>query len=411
MHLGSVSGLAFATTAITAKGFLLTPSQNALSKKPLSIDLKESKNSSPRLPVSAIDSKLLRGATVGQRYCLNEGDDDAVESEQSVQADSKSIDQGARPTETAQEREVTASDAANEADQGRKPKHHLFGLDELGNKVRSMFKRASHGGEIYYEINDELHQCYPQCDLDAMKYTIQHDDVSGQMKLTINSEFEDHDNTFYHQLMRDSVFAEWQGLNKEGDDGDGCGINQESLHVKMHVTENEEGPGPLWEHWLKRSKLPEPVVHELIHIGGELRSKIFHAHKEDALEAIFHVIKDLLHDNPQLMNAPIFIHYLSDMEVLREVEALGPIGEWFEKIQHRHDNAFNVPSTEVVTKNLKVWSDSIQDLKKVVMDVYGRVIPKLMSERAREASHQLVQLNLLETFVLMIMIANDNMRC
>lgn len=201
----------------------------------------------------------------------------------------------------------------------------LFGFDEFGNKKQSESKIGIDGNEIALSIDDELSECYPSCLLDDMKFSIDHDDFSGKRSLKLSKKISSGKPGFYAMLMRDTVYAEW--LNT-----DNALETLPSLHIKMHLTENPEGPGPLWERWLKQSRLPQPVIDELMHIGGELRSGIFHAHEQAAIELVFEVIKDLLLEHPELGEAPLVIRYMSDIEALNETEPSGTVGEWVKKL-------------------------------------------------------------------------------
>lgn len=278
-------------------------------------------------------------------------------------------------------------------------KTELFGIDQLGNKIRSILKNTRDGNEMELEIDDHLHDCYPSCDLKDMKYTVNHDDLSGRRQLRIDKKYLDTEASFYHQMMRDTVFAEWVP-DEQG---------HYSLHIKMHVTDNPEGKGPLWEKWIKNSNFPEVIKDDLILIGAELRKSVFQTHEEDAVEVIFAVIRDLLNSNPDLLESKMFVHYLSDMELINEVKDLGTISEWLDMVEHHERLHFLSPEGNPWSKNIEIWKDSVAGLNMALKRLITDVLPKLMTPSATEVEKIIAHSLLMDMLVLTMLVITNNL--
>lgn len=290
------------------------------------------------------------------------------------------------------------TDKNNSKQSGKKSgRSKLFGLDESGNKITSTSKNTRDGNEMDIGIGDGLSDCYPVCDLEDMKYTVNHDDLSGRRQLSIDKEYLNMESSVYHQIMRDTVFAEWVP------DEDG----RFSLFIKMHLTENSEGEGPLWEKWVNRLDIGEQVKKDIIAIGGELRKNIFQSHEEDAVEVIFTVIRDILHDNPHLLESKMFVHYLSDIESLREISELGTIGERL-AIVERYERSGKFRGNDPWSKNIEVWKDSVSSLKYASGRFVNDVLPKLIAAKVNEVDCILTQTLLMDMLVLMLMMTHKH---
>lgn len=302
-------------------------------------------------------------------------------------------------TDVGVQSESAATDELKEGE-GRLP----FGLSQLGSRVGTIIQRTtqrtSDGNEMNVGLSDRLKDCYPACPIESMKYTMNNDDFSGRRLLRIDKVFADEDDSFYHKLMRDTVFAEWV------DDPSG----KPELQIKMHLTDNSEGPGPSWEAWLKNSRLPEHVTKEIVHIGGEMRKRVFQAHSEDAIEVIFSSIKNLLEEHPQLVDSPVSIHYLSDLESLQETVSSETVGHWLNKMEGLEAEGEAKLPIEVLNKNLEIWKDAFDSAQNAFESFMQMLVSQCKHGSGRQVLDELAHPGVPELIVLMIMIASDSIQ-
>ncbi|MFX1462336.1 MAG: staygreen family protein [Promethearchaeota archaeon] len=123
------------------------------------------------------------------------------------------------------------------------------------------------------------------------KYTLTHSDSTGDLFLTIGTEFEYKQiSSLYTRFMRDEVLAEWQE-NK----------GQYELHVYVHVS------GGFIFGW------------------ASMRDKIFRHHLPLVFQSIKYGDKLLYVSNPSLNDSPIFVHFNSKNKKYNKIEKLGQI--------------------------------------------------------------------------------------
>ena len=280
----------------------------------------------------------------------------------------------------------------------------LFGIDKLGNKIRTALQRTRDGNEMHLEIDDQLHACHPLCEVGPIKYTMNHNDLTGQRKLRIDTKFVDTDESLYHKLMCDTVYAEW--IMDESDESDDVAPQ---FHIKMHLTRNAEGPGPLWEELFDQFNIPEGFRNEFSHMVGEARKKIFQAHIEDAIEVVFAGIKDLVDENPNLENSKVSVHYLSNREDLQETVQHGSVAEVFEHIQHGERDGAAKSIDEVIAKNIEVWKSALKDVHHVV-DRLGQLIGSKALDSSQSAIVQtLLRADVTDLLAMILMVSKDDL--
>ncbi|MFX0075101.1 MAG: staygreen family protein [Candidatus Hermodarchaeota archaeon] len=123
------------------------------------------------------------------------------------------------------------------------------------------------------------------------KYTLTHSDSTGDLFLTIGSDYEyDQISSLYTRFMRDEVLAEWQ-LNK----------NKYELHIYLHVS------GGICFGW------------------AGLRDRIFSYHLPLVLQTIVYGDKKLIKAMPELENSQIVIHFQSKNKKYNRIENHGQI--------------------------------------------------------------------------------------
>jgi len=123
------------------------------------------------------------------------------------------------------------------------------------------------------------------------KYTLTHSDSTGDLFLTIGSEYDyTQISSLYTRFMRDEVLAEWQKKN-----------NRYELHLYMHVS------GGFCFGW------------------ASLRNRIFCYHLPLVLEAIKFGDKKLIEEMPAIENSQIIVHFQSKNEKYDRVENFGHI--------------------------------------------------------------------------------------
>ncbi|MFX0105444.1 MAG: staygreen family protein [Candidatus Hodarchaeota archaeon] len=126
------------------------------------------------------------------------------------------------------------------------------------------------------------------------KYTLTHSDSTGDLFLTIGSEYDYKQiSSFYTRFMRDEVLAEWQ-LNN----------NIYELHVYLHVS------GGFVFGW------------------ASLRDRIFRSHLPLVLKVIRYGDKLIFESLPILNESPIYIHFNSKNKKYNKFENYGQIKEF-----------------------------------------------------------------------------------
>ena len=145
---------------------------------------------------------------------------------------------------------------------------------------------------------DKLHVIYKDAvDDDKIilprKYTLTHSDSTGDLFLTIGSEYDyDQVSSLYTRFMRDEVLAEWQ---KKG--------NHYELHLYMHVS------GGFCFGW------------------ASLRNKIFCYHLPLVLQTIRYGDKKLIENMPEIENSQIIVHFQSKNKKYDRIENFGQLKE------------------------------------------------------------------------------------
>jgi hypothetical protein len=149
------------------------------------------------------------------------------------------------------------------------------------------------------ELNPEkLHVVYKDSiDVDKLiiprKYTLTHSDSTGDLFLTIGSEFDyDQISGFYTRLMRDEVLAEWQKKDYLYE-----------LHFYLHVS------GGFCFGW------------------AGMREKIFRHHLPLVFEAIKYGDKRLFTQIPDLNESKIIVHFQSSKKKYDKIENFGECKE------------------------------------------------------------------------------------
>ena len=128
------------------------------------------------------------------------------------------------------------------------------------------------------------------------RYTLTHNDLTGQLTLSIGSEYNAKQlSGWYTKIVRDEVLAEW--IIKDDEDG-------VELHVYCHVSGEEMWPAP-----------------------APLRSFIFQREMTLVLDTIAYAEKELLMMDSLYRNASVFVHLASDIEPLNEKISWGLLGD------------------------------------------------------------------------------------
>jgi hypothetical protein len=123
------------------------------------------------------------------------------------------------------------------------------------------------------------------------KYTLTHSDSTGDLFLTIGSEYDyEQISGLYTRFMRDEVLAEWQ--KKNGD---------YELHLYMHIS------GGFCFGW------------------AGLRNKIFCYHLRLVLQIIKCGDKNLIKAMPELNNTQVIVHFQSKSKKYNRIENHGKI--------------------------------------------------------------------------------------
>ncbi|MFX1438163.1 MAG: staygreen family protein [Promethearchaeota archaeon] len=125
------------------------------------------------------------------------------------------------------------------------------------------------------------------------KYTLTHSDSTGELFLTIGSEYDyDQISRLYTRFMRDEVLAEWQLTN-----------NHYELHFYLHVS------GGFCFGW------------------AGLRDKIFRYHLPMVFQAIRYGDSKLFEVLPEIKNSEIIVHFESSRKKYNKIEQFGKITE------------------------------------------------------------------------------------
>lgn len=103
---------------------------------------------------------------------------------------------------------------------------------------------------------------------------------------------------WYTRILRDEVLAEWHLQSADGAIGDAV------LHVYCHVSGEEMWPAP-----------------------PSLRSFIFQREMTLVLDTILYADRELLASDPRLADAPIYVHFRSDLDSLNRIMEWGTLGD------------------------------------------------------------------------------------
>ncbi|MFW9999697.1 MAG: staygreen family protein [Candidatus Hodarchaeota archaeon] len=125
------------------------------------------------------------------------------------------------------------------------------------------------------------------------KYTLTHSDSTGDLFLTISSEYDlKQISNIYTRFMRDEVLAEWKKKNE-----------QFELHLYVHVS------GGFVFGW------------------ASMRNRIFRRHLPLVFQTIRYGDKKLFEKFPKLKEAQIFVHFQSKNKKYNKIENFGQIKE------------------------------------------------------------------------------------
>ena len=126
------------------------------------------------------------------------------------------------------------------------------------------------------------------------RYTLTHSDMTGDLFLSIGSEYNTEETSkLYTRLMRDEVLAELSG---EGD--------RLVFRIYCHVSGGVIVGTAKWRYEIFQSELP--LVLEAIRYGDQV----------------------LFKHNPELDNAPVFIHFKSNDRRFNKVENWGTMAKY-----------------------------------------------------------------------------------
>jgi len=126
------------------------------------------------------------------------------------------------------------------------------------------------------------------------RYTLTHSDSTGELFLSIGAEYDQKQiSGFYTRLMRDEVLAELK------DDGQGI-----SLHVYCHVSGGFVFGSAGW------------------------RSDILHHHMRMVLEALRYGERELAHVHPEINEALVKVHFMSNRAKYNVVEDWGKVQDY-----------------------------------------------------------------------------------
>lgn len=191
-----------------------------------------------------------------------------------------------------------------------------------------------------------------------LKYVLNHDDRNGHRTMHISDHFPTNE-SFYAKVMRDTIYGQWTEEN-----------GKPVLDLSMHVNDNAEGKGPLWESAAKESDLiPPPLAKELSKIGGEMRKKIFKDHVQDSLQAMALGTKHLLDQHPELKLAKTQLRYLSEIPEINETKDTGLLETHLDK----PILAKKAPLAQVAA-NVQIWGDAMSSSTKAMRQLLDAVL-------------------------------------
>jgi len=126
------------------------------------------------------------------------------------------------------------------------------------------------------------------------RYTLTHSDSTGDLFLTINCDYDKKQiSSLYTKFMRDEVLAEWIEDN-----------DLKELHVYLHVSGG------------------------IVFGGPKLRNRIFRNHLPLVLKTIVYGDNELFEIFPDLINAPILVHFNSKNRRFDKKEQFGIIKDY-----------------------------------------------------------------------------------
>mmetsp|Transcript_36438 Transcript_36438/g.102925 ORF Transcript_36438/g.102925 Transcript_36438/m.102925 type:complete len:398 (+) Transcript_36438:352-1545(+) len=134
------------------------------------------------------------------------------------------------------------------------------------------------------------------CILQKRCYTLTHNDLTGDLFLTIGSSCNLQQICgWYNRLVRDEVIAVW--------DFGASGGTQAALHVHCHVSGQERWLAP-----------------------PQLRDYIFRREMQLVLDCFVYADKSLLEVQSDMLNSSVMVHFHSDIQRLNRVEYWGVLG-------------------------------------------------------------------------------------
>ena len=147
------------------------------------------------------------------------------------------------------------------------------------------------------------------CLLQPRRYTLTHNDLTGQLLLTIGQQY----NTaqlsgWYNRLLRDEILAHWH-FDEE----------QPVLHIECHVSGEETWLAPpILRDYIFRREMP--LVRKLVLLQLRASSSVaalfdlYHSASQ-VLNVINFAEADLLADNPAMADACVMVHLSSHVKV------------------------------------------------------------------------------------------------
>ena len=150
----------------------------------------------------------------------------------------------------------------------------------------------------------------PEGPVSPRRYTLTHSDATGDLFLTIGSDYDRQQiSGWYTRLMRDEVLAEW----REEEDGP-------ALHVHCHVSGGLVVGSAGWRDAIFRRELP--LVLEAFRFGD----------------------RELFEAQPELDQAPIWVHFHATRPRYNRVESWGTPADYTTPLRSsRNDNSGGLP--------------------------------------------------------------------
>ncbi|MFB5190234.1 staygreen family protein [Alicyclobacillus fastidiosus] len=155
-------------------------------------------------------------------------------------------------------------------------------------------------------------------------YTLTHSDRTGDLYLSIGLIYNEVQiERPYIRFMRDEVRAVWvSGSAKDADSTSGTTSEESSAHSNVYTNGSSESDST--------TTVPPFVTHVYVHVSGgrvygraKQRNQSFQKDLPRALRAIRHGDAYLFTAHPELDNAPIVVHFQSDVEKYQRVEEWG----------------------------------------------------------------------------------------